>query len=59
MPVRRPFPAPTPRHLDALCDRQASELISQPGFADSRLAAEQEQMAMTGRHIGQTCAQLR
>jgi hypothetical protein len=38
---------------------QASELISQPGFADSRLAAQQEQMTVTGRHIGQTCSQLR
>jgi hypothetical protein len=35
-----PLPAPTPGYPYGLRDRQASELISQPGLADSRLAAE-------------------
>jgi hypothetical protein len=51
------LPAPTPGYPYAMFDRDAPELIGQPRFADSRLAAYQEQMAMTRGHIAQTRAQ--
>ena len=53
------LPAPTPGYPYALRDRHAPELIGQPRFADSRLAAQQEQMAVTNHHVSQACAQFR
>jgi len=52
------LPAPPPGNPHALRDRDPAELISQPRLADSRLAAQQEQMAVAAGRIGQARAQL-